>query len=61
MRDETLALHAGFDACPAIKAVVVPVCQTAACHFGIEHQDEIIGDLGQVVVAAMGGRVRTVP
>jgi len=45
MRDETLALHAGFD----------------ACHFGIEHGDGIIADLGQVLAAAMRGRVRTVP
>ena len=30
MRDETLALHAGFDADPATKAVAVPIYQTAA-------------------------------
>jgi O-acetylhomoserine/O-acetylserine sulfhydrylase-like pyridoxal-dependent enzyme len=61
MRDETLALHAGFDACPAFKAVAKPICQTAACHIGIEHKDEIIADLGQVLAAATRGRVWTVP
>lgn len=33
MRDETLALHAGFDADPATKAVAVPIYQTAAYQF----------------------------
>jgi O-acetylhomoserine (thiol)-lyase len=33
MRDETLALHAGFDADPATRAVVVPIYQTAAYQF----------------------------
>ena len=33
MRDETLALHAGFDADPATRAVAVPIYQTAAYQF----------------------------
>src|ERR1700678_4204688 len=33
MRDETLALHAGFEADPATKAVAVPIYQTAAYQF----------------------------
>lgn len=33
MRAETLALHAGFDADPATKAVAVPIYQTAAYQF----------------------------
>ena len=33
MRDETLALHSGFDADPATKAVAVPIYQTAAYQF----------------------------
>jgi len=33
MRDETLAIHAGFDADPATKAVAVPIYQTAAYQF----------------------------
>jgi len=33
MRDETLALHAGFDADPTTKAVAVPIYQTAAYQF----------------------------
>jgi O-acetylhomoserine (thiol)-lyase len=33
MRDETLAVHAGFDADPATKAVAVPIYQTAAYQF----------------------------
>src|SRR3569623_634563 len=33
MRAETLALHAGFDADPATKAVAVPIFQTAAYQF----------------------------
>jgi O-acetylhomoserine (thiol)-lyase len=33
MRDETLALHAGFDADPATKAVAVPIYQTVAYQF----------------------------
>jgi O-acetylhomoserine (thiol)-lyase len=33
MRDETIALHAGFDADPATKAVAVPIYQTAAYQF----------------------------
>ena len=61
MRDVTLALHAGFEACPANKVVAVPIGRTAACHLGIELKDEIIADLGQVLAAAMRGRVRTVP
>ena len=35
MRDETLALHAGFDTDPATKAVAVPIYQTAACQFAM--------------------------
>jgi hypothetical protein len=61
MRDETLALHAGIDARPTIKAVAVPICQTAACHFGIDPRDEIFADLGQVRAAAVRGYVRTAP
>lgn len=33
MRDETLALHSGFEADPATKAVAVPIYQTAAYQF----------------------------
>src|ERR1700676_3417469 len=33
MRDETLALHAGFEAEPTTKAVAVPIYQTAAYEF----------------------------
>jgi O-acetylhomoserine (thiol)-lyase len=33
MRDETLALHAGFDADPATNAVAVPIYQTVAYQF----------------------------
>src|ERR1700742_2143316 len=33
MRDETLALHSGFEADPATKAVAVPIYQTAAYEF----------------------------
>jgi len=33
MRDETLAIHAGFDADPATKAVAVPIYQTVAYEF----------------------------
>ena len=33
MRDETLALHSGFDADPATNAVAVPIYQTAAYQF----------------------------
>jgi O-acetylhomoserine (thiol)-lyase len=33
MRDETLALHSGFDADPATRAVAVPIYQTAAYQF----------------------------
>ncbi len=33
MRDETIALHFGFDADPATKAVAVPIYQTAAYQF----------------------------
>lgn len=33
MRDETLAIHAGFDGDPATKAVAVPIYQTVAFEF----------------------------
>ena len=33
MRDETIALHSGFDADPATNAVAVPIYQTAAYQF----------------------------
>src|SRR6185503_17620181 len=33
MRDETLALHSGFESDPATKAVAVPIYQTAAYQF----------------------------
>src|ERR1700756_1966806 len=33
MRDETLALHSGFEADPATHAVAVPIYQTAAYQF----------------------------
>src|ERR1700759_3521828 len=33
MRPETIAIHAGFDADPATKAVAVPIYQTAAYAF----------------------------
>src|SRR5215475_11170397 len=33
MRDETIAIHSGFDADPATKAVAVPIYQTAAYQF----------------------------
>src|ERR1700761_931745 len=33
MRDETLALHSGFEADPATKAIAVPIYQTAAYQF----------------------------
>ena len=45
MRDETLALHAGFDADPATKAVAVPIYQTAAYHFDTADQGAALFNL----------------
>jgi O-acetylhomoserine (thiol)-lyase len=45
MRDETLALHAGFDADPATKAVAVPIYQTAAYQFDSADQGAALFNL----------------
>ena len=45
MRDETLALHAGFDADPATRAVAVPIYQTAAYQFDSADQGAALFNL----------------
>jgi O-acetylhomoserine/O-acetylserine sulfhydrylase-like pyridoxal-dependent enzyme len=45
MRDETLALHAGFDADPATRAVVVPIYQTVAYQFDSADQGAALFNL----------------
>jgi len=45
MRAETLALHAGFDADPATKAVAVPIYQTAAYQFDSADQGAALFNL----------------
>jgi O-acetylhomoserine (thiol)-lyase len=45
MRDETLALHAGFDADPTTKAVAVPIYQTAAYQFDSADQGAALFNL----------------
>src|ERR1700761_5434213 len=45
MRDETLALHAGFEADPATKAVAVPIYQTAAYQFDSADQGAALFNL----------------
>ncbi len=45
MRAETLALHAGFDADPATKAVAVPIYQTAAYQFDTADQGAALFNL----------------
>jgi O-acetylhomoserine (thiol)-lyase len=45
MRDETLALHAGFDADPATGAVAVPIYQTAAYQFDSADQGAALFNL----------------
>jgi O-acetylhomoserine (thiol)-lyase len=45
MRPETLALHAGFDADPATKAVAVPIYQTAAYQFDSADQGAALFNL----------------
>src|SRR5580692_847932 len=45
MRDETLALHAGFDADPSTKAVAVPIYQTAAYQFDSADQGAALFNL----------------
>ncbi len=45
MRDETLALHAGFEADPATRAVAVPIYQTAAYQFDSADQGAALFNL----------------
>src|ERR1700759_923809 len=45
MRAETLALHAGFDADPATRAVAVPIYQTAAYQFDSADQGAALFNL----------------
>ena len=45
MRAETIALHAGFDADPATKAVAVPIYQTAAYQFDSADQGAALFNL----------------
>ncbi len=45
MRDETLALHAGFDADPTTRAVAVPIYQTAAYQFNSADQGAALFNL----------------
>src|SRR6202451_3911445 len=45
MRDETLALHAGFEADPTTKAVAVPIYQTAAYQFDSADQGAALFNL----------------
>jgi O-acetylhomoserine (thiol)-lyase len=66
MKDQTLAIHAGFKSDPTTKATAVPVYQTVAYEFdnaqhgadmirlciGIEDLEDIIADLEQALTCA---------
>ena len=54
MHDETLALHAGFDADPVTRAVALPIYRTAACQ-----SDS--ADKGASLAVAMRSRIRMAP
>src|SRR5206468_11332576 len=45
MRDETIAIHTGYDVEPTTKAVAVPIYQTVAYAFDSAHHDATLFNL----------------
>ena len=61
MRDETLAVHGGFDSDPATKAVAVPIYQTASYAFDSADHGAALFNLEADGSATPGSAIRPTP